>query len=266
MSFDFHKDKQRYFNMQYQNSREFVLPMIEKHLTIDGNTRVLEIGCAEAGVLKAFTERGCECVGIELAAHRLELAKAFMKEEVDKGLLSLLNKNIHDVDIEADVNGKFDLVILKDVIEHIHDQESFIKKLREFVKDGGFIFYGFPPWYMPFGGHQQNVKNKFLSLLPYYHLLPMPLYKAVLKGFGETQVKVDNMVEIKETGISIERFERIVKRAGFSIPAKRHFLFNPIYRYKFGVEPRGQFALISAIPFVRNFFTTAVYYLTKMEA
>lgn len=152
------------------------------------------------------------------------------------------------------------------MIEHIHDQRAFILKLREFLKPNGLIFYAFPPWQMPFGGHQQVAQGKITSKLPYYHLLPMPLFKGFLKIFGESEQKIANLVEIKQTGISIEQFEKLVKKSDFEIINKTHFLFNPIYKYKFGLKPRIQSGFISAIPFVRNFFTTGVYYLTKANS
>ena len=88
----------------------------------------------------------------------------------------------------------------------------------------------------------------------------MPIFKAFLKLFGEDATKIKDLVEVKETGISIERFERIVKQSGFSILNKTHFLINPIYKYKFGLQPRKQLGFISAIPVLRNFLTTCVYY------
>jgi SAM-dependent methyltransferase len=265
MAFEFHKDKERYFNMQYETTKQFILPIIQKHAKLNSDYRVLEIGCAEAGVLKAFTELGCTCLGIELASERLEHARHFMKSEMEQGLISFMDQDIHLVDKDKDLPEKFDLVILKDVIEHIHDQRKFILKLSEFLNPGGMIFYAFPPWYMPFGGHQQLAKGKLLSKLPYYHLLPMPIYKSVLEALGEPKNKVDALVEIKETGISIERFEKLVKNAQFSIIESEHYLFNPIYKYKFGLTPKRQYAFISSLYFVRNFFTTGVYYLTKHE-
>jgi SAM-dependent methyltransferase len=265
MAFEFHKDKERYFNMQYETTKQFILPIIEKHAKLNSDYRVLEIGCAEAGVLKAFTDFNCTCLGVELASNRLETARYFMKNEMDKGLISFMDRNIHDVDTDKDLDGKFDLVILKDVIEHIHDQRAFVMKLKDFLKPKGLIFYAFPPWYMPFGGHQQVAQGKITSKLPYYHLLPLPLYKGFLKAFGEPQLKIDNLVEIKQTGISIERFEKLVKTSDFSIVERVHYLFNPIYKYKFGLTPKEQYSAIKAIPFFRNFFTTGVYYLTKMN-
>jgi len=109
---------------------------------------------------------------------------------------------------------------------------------------------------MPFGGHQQICKSK-ISRLPYIHLLPGFLYKAILKNRKEN---VEEMMEIRETGISIERFERICREQGYTFLDMRHYLLNPIYEWKFGWKPRKQGALIKAIPFIRNFLTTCVYY------
>jgi SAM-dependent methyltransferase len=239
------------------------MPFIEHEVNITTGTRVLEIGCAEAGVLKAFTESGCICTGIELHNSRLDDARIFMKQELEAGKITFINRDIYDIDTEKDLLHKFDIIILKDVIEHIPHQEKFMARLHDFLNKEGVVFFGFPPWQMPFGGHQQICSNKFLSLLPYYHLLPMFLYRFILKLFGEPEGKIHNLIEIKETGISIERFERICKKENYTILKKKFFLVNPIYEYKFGLKVREQFSFIAAIPWVRNFFTTAVYYLIR---
>jgi hypothetical protein len=82
-----------------------------------------------------------------------------------------------------------------------------------------------------------------------------------MRLFGEEHHRIESLAEVKETGISIERFEKIVKQNNFTIFAQQHYLFNPIYKYKFNLTARKQFKMISAIPFLRNFVTTAVYYL-----
>ena len=261
--FEFHKDKERYFKMQYVNSKEYIIPFLEKHIYLDTKKDILEIGCAEAGVLKAFTDRGHQCVGIELSTERVETAKSFMAEELSAGKIEFMSKNIYDIDVNKDLKTKFDLIILKDVIEHIHDQAKFMSFLHKFLKPNGKVFFGFPPWQMPFGGHQQVAKSKILSTLPYYHMLPRPIYKMVLKAFGESPKKVENMLEIKDTGISIERFERILKKEKYTTIKRQLYLINPIYKYKFGLSARKQIGIISAIPVLRNFLSTCAYYLIE---
>jgi len=261
--YEFHSDKDRYFDMQYQVTKAHILPFLQQHAPGKRWNRVLEIGCAEAGVLKCFLEEGAFCTGIELSASRIAAAGHYHAEAMLQGRIEFVNRNIFDIDPENDLGGKYDLVILKDVIEHIPGQLEFIAQLTMFLKEGGYIFFAFPPWQMPYGGHQQVCKSKLLSKLPYFHLLPGFLYKSVLKLFGEPQLTIDDLMEVKSTGISIERFEKCIRANHLDIAGRQHYLFNPIYQYKFGVKPRGQSSVISRIPWVRNFFTTGVYYLVK---
>jgi len=265
MAFDFHKDKETYIKYQRENAEKYVIPFIEQSVKLEPNFRVMEIGCAEGGVLEAFAKLGCQCVGVELMTTRYERAQKHLSSYIESGQLSLSNKNIYDVNIEEEYKDRFDLIILKDVIEHIHDQDKVLDRLRSFLNPNGYIFFGFPPWQMPFGGHQQIAKSKLLSRLPYYHLLPTFLYRIVLKAFNEPSKTIDDLIEIKETGISIERFQRLVKKNKYSILGVEFYLINPIYIYKFGLKPRVQNKIISNIPYIRNYLTTCMYYLVKKE-
>jgi SAM-dependent methyltransferase len=256
--FEFHADRKRYFEIQAINAARYVIPFIEEKFPISPGMRVLEIGCGEGGVLKAFTDRGCYGVGVELDAPRIVHAKEYMAGELAAGKVQFISKDIYQTDPATELGGFFDIIVLKDVIEHIHDQPKLIGWMKGFLKPGGVIFFGFPPWQMPFGGHQQICRNKWLSRLPYYHLLPRFMYRGLLKWKKEP---VDELLEIRDTRISIERFERICKNKGYRIAHTTHYLLNPIYEYKFGWKPRKQSKLVKAIPYVRDFLTTCVYYL-----
>lgn len=257
--FEFHADRKRYFEIQLANAEAYVIPFIEEKFPLRAGMRVLEIGCGEAGVLKAFINRGCEGVGVELDAPRIEDAKQFLPEDIAAGKLKFVVKDIYKVDVENDFGGRFDIIILKDVIEHIHDQPKLIGWMKNFLQPEGIVFFGFPPWHMPFGGHQQICRSK-ISKLPYIHLLPRFMYRWILKNRKEN---VEEMMEIRDTGISIERFVKICKQQGYDLPHNRHYFINPIYKWKFGWKARTQSVLIKAIPFIRNFFTTCVYYIAK---
>ena len=259
--FEFHADRKRYFDIQVLNSQKYIIPFVESNFTITEGMRVLEIGCGEGGVLKPFLDKGAICVGVEFDKPRIENGKLWLANEIEKGQLSFVTKDIYDTDVET-IGGGFDIIILKDVIEHIHDQEKLLSRLKDFLNDDGIIFFGFPPWQMPFGGHQQ-LSQTSLSKIPYFHLFPRPVYKGILKLFKEKDHIVNDLLEIKDTGISIERFEKIVKRTEYKIVDKIHYLINPIYEYKFNINPKTQNKLVSKIPFLRDFFTTCVYYIIK---
>ncbi len=264
--FEFHKDKERYFNIQYEISKNHIIPFVEPFVDLKKELKILEIGCAEAGVLKAFLELGHRCTGIELSKKRVELAKTFLKEELENGRVDFIAKDIYEIDPGKDLPHLYDLIILKDVIEHIPEQEKFVQRLKDFLFPGGKIFFGFPPWQMPFGGHQQMCKNKIAAVLPWYHLFPRGVYRMMLKMFGESREKIEALLEVKETGISIERFQRIMQKAGYKTLARKFFLINPIYEYKFNLKSKKQVGFISGSAYVRNFFTTTIYYLISSKS
>ncbi len=260
-----HYDSEEMVRQQYANTTQYVIPFIEKSQTISDQSVVLEIGCGMGGVLKPFYEKGATCLGVDLAARSIEIANETYSNEIKSGRLRYTTENVLDPDFQNKYTGHFDLIILKDVIEHIYHQEQFLVQLKKLLKPGGQIYFGFPPWYMPFGGHQQICVKKMTSKMPYYHLLPRAIYRSILRLAGEGEPTIQELMNVKDTGISIERFEKIVRRAGFKIINKEWFLFNPIYQFKFGLKPRKQFWLLGAIPFIRNFMTTCAYYTISIK-
>ncbi len=263
--FAYQGDKKRYFALTRKVKEEYIYPYLESNAAIKPHMKVLEIGCGEAGVLKHFASKGHEVFGIELEESRIELAKGFLADGVDQGIARFLNKDIYDVDVLKDIGHTFDLIILKDVIEHIPNQEKFIPEMQRYLSPGGFVFMAFPPWQMPFGGHQQVLQSKWASRLPYSHLLPGRLYPAFLKLCGVRPAAIDTMLDIKNTGISIERFERIHDKNQYAIHHRQLYLFNPIYKYKFGIKPRKQVWPITHLPYLRNYFVMGAYYIVKQK-
>jgi SAM-dependent methyltransferase len=255
--YEFHTDYKKYFDIQLSNARQWILPFVQEVKPIEAGMQLLEIGCGQGSVLRAFAEAGCICTGVEMYPLWLEKANEWLQPELASGKVKLINSNIYDIDAEKDLGTKFDIIVLKDVIEHIHDQKKLIGWMKLFLKPDGIIFFGFPPWQMPYGGHQQMLQG-WLGKLPYWHMLPLPLFKGLLRVNKQYS---EDLVDIKETGISIERFESILQKTGYQILKQKHWMINPVYEYKFGWKPRVQIGLIKAIPFVRNFFTTAVYYI-----
>lgn len=254
-----HKDEKVRYEQQVENSRFYVLPFIEKTKKLGSDINVLEIGCGEGGVLVPFIEAGCNCVGVDLNCLRTDIAKELLKNDVAAGKVEFLCKNVYEEDFLQRFKGFFDVILLKDAIEHIPEQEKFVPYIKQLLKEDGTMFFGFPPWYMPFGGHQQICESK-VGMMPYYHILPKPIYKKVLRLIGESDGVINELMEIHDTQITIERFERILKQSSLKVLNKQHFLVNPIYKYKFGWKPRKQSPIISSIPYVRNFLTTCVYY------
>lgn len=256
-----HKNRQLYFNEQAYTTEKYVIPFIERYKAINQDSCVLEIGCGEGGNLKPFLDLGCNCTGVDLNGIQIDNAIRFFENHPYSSKAHFVLSDIFDVDPSV---RQYDIIMLRDVIEHIHNQERFMQLLPKFLKLGGVVFLAFPPWLMPFGGHQQICASK-LSKLPYFHLLPKSLYRWVLKKNGESEGCIRALLEIKETGISLERFERILRAGEFITVSRNLFFINPNYEVKFHLRPRKAAPLLRNIPYLRDFYITAGYYLISAK-
>ena len=257
-----HQNRYQYFLEQGRTTANYVIPFIESEKGISASSNILEVGCGEGGNMRPFLDLGCRVTGIDINESRLKKAESFFEEHENVERLTLLFRNIYDC-LPGDI-GTFDIIFLRDVIEHIPDQLRFLSFIKSFLNKDGVIFFGFPPWQMPFGGHQQVLPSKIFSKIPYTHLLPNPLYVGLMKAFGTPEQSILSRLEIKETGISIERMDEILEIENFKVLKKDLFLINPNYETKFGLKVRKQNPLVSSIPYMRNYFTTCAYYLVSL--
>ena len=62
---------------------------------------------------------------------------------------------------------------------------------------------------------------------------------------------------------TVERFESIARKRSYQVLQRKIFLINPIYQFKFGWVPRTQHAILSRLPYLRDFLSTAVYFLVS---
>jgi SAM-dependent methyltransferase len=255
-----HTNKEKYFNEQAYTSEKYVIPFLADQIKINKDTSILEIGCGEGGNLKPFLDLGCKrVVGIDLSKGKIEQANIMFAKHPNKGNIEFIHADIYEIN---DL-GEFDIILTRDVLEHIHGQEKFMEFVKKFLKPHGKFFLGFPPWYNPFGGHQQICESRILSKLPFFHILPKNIYKLILIIFGESAAKIRALLEIKETGITIDRFEKILRKTKYKIDKRFFYFINPNYEIKFKLKPREQLKILASIPFIRNFIITASYYIVS---
>lgn len=257
-----HINRQRYFREQAKTTEKYVIPYLQEVAPVNRESRILEVGCGEGGNLMPFIKMGCEVIGVDINQGKIEKGTDIIKEEVPGARAELRHDNIYDL-TPQDI-GVFNVVFLRDVIEHLPDQDRFFKHLKSFLRPGGIVFFGFPPWRMPFGGHQQICKSRVLSKLPFFHLLPTFMFTGLLRAFGESDRVVRSLVEIKETGISIHRFNHLVRSNGYQFARQTYYFINPNYEVKFGLKPRVQSPIISIIPHLRDFFITCYYAVIRL--
>ena len=257
-----HKDRQLYFEEQGATTLKYVIPYLNRVKPLQNEEMICEIGCGEGGNLKPFLDQGYQITGIDINAQQIENAHAFYQNHPNRNNLKLICCDIYQVDPET--LPKFDVLILRDVIEHIPNQERFFNEVKNFMKPQARLFIAFPPWRMPFGGHQQICTHRILSKLPWIHLLPASLYRAVLQWGKESPEGISELLELKKTGISIRRYHKLLKKTGFKITAEDCFLINPNYEIKFRLKPRKLYSIFK-IPYLSDFYTTAIYSVIEVK-
>lgn len=200
-------DRAMYFKELATTSKKYYIPYIQTYKTIKAGMNVLEIGCGDGGNLLPFSKMGCCTTGVDIAEIRIKDAKRFFKESNAKG--TFIASDVFKIN---NIEHCFDIIICHDVLEHISNKEQFLIGLKKFLSKDGIVFMSFPAWQMPFGGHQQICRSKVLSHLLFIHLLPTVIYRFLLKTFEENNGCIKELLSIKQTRISIEEFESLVKK------------------------------------------------------
>ncbi|MCL5991811.1 MAG: class I SAM-dependent methyltransferase, partial [Bacteroidetes bacterium] len=156
-----------YWSYQYRLSRDVIVPYLLKNNAFSKNSTVVEIGCGEGGVLTALVEAGADrALGTDIDPGRLGIGKK--TAEIAAHNIEYETHNITTDNPISQWEGTADLVILRDVIEHLDDTAQSLKNLKKFLKQSGFLYITFPPYQTPFGGHQHIIK-KFWGKIPYIH-------------------------------------------------------------------------------------------------
>jgi len=193
--------------------------------------RILEIGCAEAGLLKFYKDKGAICSGLELSDIRFKNAVLLNEDKT----IHLFQADIcKPPSYKNEIKDKYDTIIIRDVIEHIPDQELALKNIYALLNPGGKLFMSFPPKYCAYAGHQQTVP-KLLGKLPYLHLIPDSVYVFYLRVIGCPEKKIKYLIDTKKTRVSIGQMKKIINKIGYNIRKESNWLIRPAYSFRFGI-------------------------------
>ena len=100
---------------------------------IKNDTKILEIGCYTANLL-AFLPKNVDYYGVDFDGEAIEIAKK-------KGAkVKAVNLDYEDIDLDI----KFDIVVCTEVLEHLINPHSLIKKISTLVKEDGYVLISLP--------------------------------------------------------------------------------------------------------------------------
>lgn len=208
----------------------FLLPLLEGHGAPLAGASVLDVGCGYGGVLAALAEKHplAGALGVDLDPDMIRSGSVRCPPGV-----KLETRDFLEMD-----GGTFDLILMRDVLEHIVDVEAALAKAARLLRPGGRLFASFAPFYSPFGGHQHNGSG-LPSRLPWLHLLPEAAFRALLRlpgnGYKGRAGLAADMDTVLRTRLTLARFRRAAAGAGLRTRYHAQYLSRPDYRLKFGL-------------------------------
>lgn len=260
-----YENREQYFLELARTSEDYYLNYISTYRQLNTDTKVLEVGCGEGGNLLPFAERGCKVTGIDLSVNKINNAKEYFSERALEGNFicdDFLNQtSLHEC-------GKFDVILVHDVIEHIEPENKnlFFIRLKQYLSPCGIVFFGFPAWHMPFGGHQQICSSRICSHVPFIHLLPLSIYEKYLHLSGEPQYRIDELLSIRRSKMTVESFEALCNEHGYMTIDRKLWLISPHYKVKFNLKPIRLCRWFTALPYIRNYMSTSCFYILSEQA
>lgn len=245
---------EKHFKEQIEFTNWYLLPYFKNHIPNLSSCSVLEVGCAEGGFVKVLHDLGIKIKGLELEQARVDTAKLKAPE------LDIIQADITDTNVSEKLGEKFDLIVMRDVIEHIPNRDAAFSNLYDLLNDNGYLFITFPPRFSGFAGHQQNGKS-FFRYLPFLQLLPNFVIRLLGKVFNESEKLINHVIINYKIGLSIRKFNYFYKKYSFELIKSDLFLFRPIYKIRFGINP----VKIPSLPIIKEFIAFGCESLLKKK-
>jgi SAM-dependent methyltransferase len=157
-------------------------------------------------------------------------------------------------------------VLFRDVMEHLESPATALAIVRRSLAPGGAVLVVFPPYYSPYGGHQQILpRKKFLFVpynkLPYLQWLPKPVFLRIVGGDAPSNREVARLNGIR---LTIRKFEREARSAGYDARRRTLYLSRPSFSLRYGL-PVVEAGILGRIPLLAEAAVTAAHYLLSPE-
>ncbi len=249
---------------QAKLTREVLLPTLRRWgVNVDGR-RVLEVGCGVGGCIAELARAGASAAALDIDARLVATAQALDRREGVSVRLAVGDATAPQCALRDE--GAWDLVLLRDVVEHIEPLKDVLETLRDALAPDGAIFAVFPPYWSPFGAHQQILPRRTIlgvawNKAPWIHLLPDALFMRVASGDSPAAREVRRLRGIR---LTLRRFERLAREARLDVAAVRHYLLRPSFGLRYGA-PVLEAGWLGKVPGIREIAVTAGYYLLRRK-
>ena len=111
--------------------------------------KILDLGCGGGLISEGLSKIGANVTGIDFIKENINIAKIHSHK-------SNLKINYKTLDFENEkINSKFDIIVIFEVLEHLSDWKSFIRKIQSNLKSNGVLIIS---------TINKNLISKFLTI------------------------------------------------------------------------------------------------------
>jgi protein-L-isoaspartate O-methyltransferase len=241
----------------------YLIPILRRWQVDLDDRKVLEVGCGDGGCGAALARAGGQVYSMDIDERLVKIAAVFNQQE---GLnIPVLQGDVSDKDSPVFRDRPFDIILLRDVVEHLPDLVKVLGILRRQLSSNGVLFIVFPPYYSPYGAHQQilprrNIGPVPVNKLPFVQLLPDRLFFSLIKGDGPAHREVRSLRNIR---LTLRKFKAQAQAAGLTICKSKQYLSRPTFNLRYGLPVVGA-SIFGRVPLLNELMVTAGYYLLKI--
>lgn len=153
--------------IMYKLEHEFI-----SHFVCKGS--VLDVGCSGGFFLNEFTPHAWRRKGVDVDRNAAVYAKANFGIDV-------LTGDFSKIDFKGE---KFDLIVLRGVIEHCIDPRGYLKKCASILKHKGLLFISASPNIESFGAEIYREKWRLFTPIEHIHFFSINLLNRILSPLG----------------------------------------------------------------------------------
>jgi len=242
-----------YWTYQFQLARRYLVPTLESWGVWRSGLRLLDVGCGNGGASCGLVEAGARVDAVEIDPRRLEDARR--RAETNGASVRFAVADITDPSTLAGFAGPYDLVLFRDVLEHIPDRDAALRESRARLAPGGGIAVTFPPYWSAYGGHQQILPARRVlgvrwAKLPFAHWWPPAVLRAVA-GVAPDHPDWREILTIRAAGLSLGGMARTAARQDLEVVARHHTLLRPSFRLRYGTPVVGA-GILGRVPLLRE--------------
>ncbi|MGM0923091.1 MAG: methyltransferase domain-containing protein [Bacillota bacterium] len=189
--------------------------------------KVLDIGCSQGITSILLGREGFDVTGVDLEETSINYANEELKKE-SKLVQDKVKFLLHDATTLDKSLGKFDTVILGEVLEHFSHPHKILKRVHLSLNDKGRVLVTVPFGLHPFHDHKQTfyIGNLAYLLDLYFEEIKIEVHYKYICYVGRKRERIKSNFEIEYTPEQLKKWIKLDEENFLQIEKKNEKLFK----------------------------------------